>query len=69
MHNARMTLSEYLSEAGLTDAQFAEKLGVNRSTVTRIRNGTHPPSMRTVIRIAEATDGKVTANDLCGMAA
>lgn len=57
-----MTLTQYLEREGLTDAQFADKIGVERSTVTRLRAG-QMPSSKTLLAIIEITGGEVTAND------
>ena len=63
-----MTLAQYLKREGLTDAQFAERVGVERSTITRLRGGQRP-SANTLIAIMEETGGEVTANDFFGAAA
>ena len=63
-----MTLSDYLKLTDQTDEKFAAKIGVNRSTVTRIRHGNFP-SKTTIDAIVEETGGKVTANDLMVSAA
>lgn len=62
-----MTLSEFLSERGLTDERFAQSVGVSRTTVLRWRNGLIP-ERETMSRIVEATDGEVTPNDFYGVA-
>ena len=62
-----MTLSEFLSERGLTDERFAQSVGVSRTTVLRWRNGLIP-ERETMTRIVEATDGEVTPNDFYGVA-
>ena len=61
-----MTLSEFLSERGLTDERFAQSVGVTRTTVLRWRNGLLP-ERDTMARIVEATDGAVTPNDFYGL--
>lgn len=59
-----MTLAQYLKEHAISDADFAVKIGVNRSTVSRLRRDTGQlPSRDTIAAIAKATDGAVTAND------
>ena len=63
-----MRLNEYLSERGLTRAEFARQIGVKHISVTRYLNGRVPePSV--MCKIIEATEGKVTANDFFRMAA
>lgn len=60
-----MTLAEYLKKNAIRDEDFAAKIGVNRSTVNRLRRGANGqlPSRETIARIADATGGAVTAND------
>lgn len=64
-----MTLQEYLREAQLTRAQFADRVGVSYETVRRYLNGTRIPDRNTMAKIALATGCKVTANDFFGIAA
>ncbi len=52
-----------MAETGLSDAQLAERLGVDRSTITRLRNGSARPSWQLAEKIARETRGKVTPND------
>jgi len=63
-----MTLPEFLSEAQISQSQFAKKIGVSKQAVQRYVKGRipEPDVMR---RIALATGSKVTANDFFGMAA
>lgn len=59
-----MTLAEYLRDRAISDADFAALIGVDRSTVNRLRRDTgQMPSAATLQAIAKATDGNVTAND------
>ena len=58
-----MTLTDYLAEHDLSDADFALRIGVNRSTISRLRRTNQRPSFETMNAIAAATDGVVTAND------
>jgi transcriptional regulator with XRE-family HTH domain len=64
-----MQIKAYLEEKGFTDAAFAELIGVDRSTVTRMRKNGQTPGAETMRRIAEVTNGAVTANDFFGIAA
>ena len=57
-----MKLSDYLSYHDLTDQAFADRVGVDRSTVTRWRNGRMPEPQQMGL-IAERTNGDVTPND------
>lgn len=59
-----MTLSDYLSEAGLKPSQFAESLGMPASTILRIISGKREARIGTAARIVEGTGGKVTFADL-----
>jgi predicted transcriptional regulator len=58
-----MQLREYLASENLTASAFARQVGVTHSTVLRWIEGM-PPKRDAVIRITEATRGKVTALDL-----
>lgn len=58
-----MKLADYMTLVGIKDTAFAEKVGRDQSTISRIRRGEVLPDWSTVVRIAEATDGAVTAND------
>lgn len=60
---ARMTLAEYLEAEGLKPTQFAQALGAEPSTVTRMVHGERGPSLDMALRIEAATDGKVTVRD------
>lgn len=61
-----MKLAAFLLRAGYTDREFAEKIGVERSTVTYLRKGRSRPSLKVMERIAVATHGKVMPNDFIG---
>lgn len=56
-------LRSYLDRAGLTLGQFGARVGVAQSTLSRIINRRHFPSMALVARIADETKGQLTAND------
>lgn len=58
-----MTLADYMTAKKLTDAEFAALVGVNRSTISRLRRLNQRPSFETMAAITQATRGKVTAND------
>ena len=59
-----MTLAEYLDQEGLSITEFAERIDVTHETVRRYVAGQRLPRRAVMKRIAEATDGAVTANDL-----
>lgn len=58
-----MRLSDYLTKHKLSEDQFAELIGVNRSTVNRLKRTNQKPSEQTLAAIVRVTNGKVTAND------
>ena len=57
-----MTLTEFFHTKQMTRQQFAAVLGVDPVSVYRWEKGSRLP-VRHFARIAEVTDGKVTAND------
>lgn len=58
-----MKLDAYLRDRDLTDEKFADIIGVDRSAVTRWRNGTVCPEPLNQRKILEVTGGLVTPND------
>lgn len=61
-----MTLDAYLKARGESESEFAERAGIGRATVFRIKK--HGARSSPVIRkIVAACEGKVTANDLVGL--
>lgn len=59
-----MTLDEWLNDQGITDAAFARLSGIGlRQIVNRYRRGMSFPRPENLMRIHQATDGKVTADD------
>lgn len=44
--------------AGLSQAQLAERMNTTQSTIARLEGGKSLPSIRTLNRIAEATNGR-----------
>lgn len=52
-----------MNETDTMDEALALRLGVDRSTVSRIRRGRRMPSPEMMRLIHAATDGAVTAND------
>lgn len=58
-----MKLSDYLEERGLKDEDFAALIGVDRTTVSRLRRTGQRPSQQTLEAIVAHTGGKVSAND------
>lgn len=64
-----MGLDEYLKKNGISGPQFAVMIGVDPSSVYRIRTGQVLPHRRTMKAIFEATGGLVTHGDLAAVAA
>jgi transcriptional regulator with XRE-family HTH domain len=58
-----MTLDQYLKQNGITETAFAAQIGVNQSSVNRMRKGLISPDILTLGRIVEATAGAVTLAD------
>lgn len=68
MHNMHivnaMRLDDYLKQHRTSPSRFAAMVGVNCSTIYRIRTGQTFPHKRTIQAIWDATDGQVGPNDL-----
>jgi len=71
MHNMHipdiMKLDSYLKQYCISSGQFAAKVGVNCSTIYRIRTGRTFPHKKTIQAIWQATGGQVGPNDLLGI--
>jgi transcriptional regulator with XRE-family HTH domain len=65
----RMTLAAWMRNQGIADEDLAATLGIDRSTVSRLRRGRKIPSTRLMEKIAQATDGAVTPNDFFDLTA
>ena len=59
-----MTLKEWLDRQGLNCTEFAERTGLDQSTIWRIAEGRVLPRRSTMHTIQVATHGQVTAADL-----
>lgn len=59
-----MTLSDYLKETGLSQMEFARRLGVTQGAVGFWLHN-RPPTIERAIQIEKITEGKVTCEDLC----
>lgn len=65
-----MKLQDYLEAQSLSYAEFARMIRApGNDTVRRYALGLRKPNEEYMTRIAEATDGQVTANDFFGIAA
>jgi DNA-binding phage protein len=58
-----MTLAEYLRKQRITAGELARQAGLSRQLVHAYLAGTAWPGFANVLRIRDATGGKVTAND------
>ena len=52
-------LSKYIDASGLTQEQFAEKIGADQSIVSRLYAGKIRPSLQRAFAIERATNGAV----------
>ena len=53
-------VNEVRKSLGLTLEKFGEKLGVTKTTISRIENGITSPTLRQLETIAAALDVKIT---------
>ena len=58
-----MRLEAYMLKHNLGDEAMADLLGIDRSTVNRLRRSEAKPSWPLAAKIRAATNGKVTADD------
>lgn len=63
MHIRAMKLHDWMAREGVEDQELARRVGRDRSTIYRIRVGSHKPSPELMEAIAKATDGDVLPND------
>lgn len=61
-----MTLEAYLKAHGIKEADFAALIGVEQSTVNRLKRGS-VPTRDVMARIFDATGGDVRADDFFGL--
>ena len=54
-----MTLNEFLEKNGMTEAEFARQVEVNRSTIHRILRGELSPGLKLAHKIQRTTRNKV----------
>lgn len=59
-----MTLREHLKCTGERVFDFADRLGVSRSTIRKIVYGKRQPSLDLAHKISAATDGAVQPKDM-----
>lgn len=58
-----MTLQEWKDATGKTDAQLADEIGIDRSYLVKLRNGTSTPSVDVLAAIRRATKGAVSGSE------
>jgi plasmid maintenance system antidote protein VapI len=58
-----MKLAEYLTTKGINRQEFARRLSVEPSTVTRLINGERKPSVELAAQIERETEGNVGLQD------
>lgn len=51
-----LRLVQYRAEHGLTQTELARRLGLKQPAVARMETGEHAPTIRTLLRIAEALE-------------
>lgn len=61
--NLGWTLRELRLEAGMTQMQLAEKVGIQQREITRIENGNGNPTLRTMTRLLLAFEKTVVVGD------
>ena len=58
-----MKLKTYLASINATDAEFAKKLGKDRSAITKYRSGKITPPLDVIAMIDKITKGAVSFRD------
>lgn len=53
-------IAHYLNATGLTQAEFARRIGVSQSQVYQFLNDIRPVSEKVCVRIEERTNGKLS---------
>ena len=59
-----MTLATYLSDRKMTDAEFADIIGVSQSTINRAKRGLLDLRVEVALKIEAETGGAVSAASL-----
>lgn len=57
-----MNLQTYLKTAGLTQTEFAVRVGTTHATISRLITGASLPSLKMATRIERVSGGMVKAN-------
>lgn len=53
-------INSVLTDKGMTHQQVADTTGMTRPSVTRALNGSHTPTLQTIIKIADAVGVSIT---------
>lgn len=59
-----MKLVDYLEKYSVNKKAFAEKIGIHHVAFYRIVTGKQQPTLKTALKIEEATNGQVNCRDL-----
>tara|TARA_B100000809_G_scaffold121754_1_gene119911 strand:- start:91 stop:291 length:201 start_codon:yes stop_codon:yes gene_type:complete len=57
-------IAKFLESQGLTQADFAKRVGLSRQQINNVVRGRSNPSLRTIRKIVEVTGGEITLLDL-----
>lgn len=60
--NTHEKLAAHLAEREITDKAFAERIGVSKWRMSKIRNGRARPNLDEAAAIEKATGGKIKAS-------
>ena len=58
-----MKLRDWLHREGIKDGDFADRIGIARSTMSRYLSGQRVPNTKIVRRVREETNGEVQEPD------
>ena len=61
---SRKKLKQWREEAGLTQQELADRLGVHVQYVSAIERGARRPGMGVAVRIRDVTNGAISVEDL-----
>lgn len=64
-----MKLAKFMELSQMSDAELAELLDRDRSTVTRLRNGSTKPSFEVMLALERISEGAIRPSDFASEAA